>query len=828
MNSLGHKAARMGCPILADTFLGHRSHEQTGGPIRALAGRSNPEPLYPRHIHLHRKRAPLQYAERGDATMRLVIAEKPSVAADLARVMDPGAQRREGCLEGRAYTWTWALGHLVELAPPEAYQPSLKARWRLELLPVIPDAFRLQPREGRSGQLNVIKRLLAKATETVVATDAGREGEAIWEYIRELCGYTGPAQRLWLSESTPDAVRAAFAALRPPMVHLAAAARARGQADWVVGMNATMALSARHGGLWSAGRVQTPTLALLVAREAEIRAFRPQDYWVVLADSEAQGARYAGRWFREDEDRLPSAAEAEALAAKVRGRTGTVASVERKRAQEAPPRLYNLTDLQRLANSRYGLTAAATLKAAQSLYEEHKVLTYPRTDSRHVSQETASTFPARLRAVSAVGGTLGRIAQRIASNVPDPGRRVIDDARVSDHHALLPTTQAPDLSRLSEDERRVYELVVRRFVAALLPAAVYDDTQAVTEVAGETFRSRSRVLVSAGWREAEPPAAAATPARGKGADRSDQSADGEDEGQGEEEDAGGDLTRLQQGMSSRCVTARAEARQTQPPRRHTEASLLRAMEHAGRLVDDEALADAMRERGLGTPATRASIIETLIKREYVKRERKALVPTERGEQLVTLAPVELRSVETTGEWEARLREIEGGREDAGAFLGGIADLTRRIVQDVSGQERAAPAAGVKDAIGVCPKCGAPVIEGRKGFGCSRWREADGGCKWVLWKVVAGKTLTTAQARELLSTGETKREIKGFRSKAGKSFDARLRLDRETGKVSFLFDPRPTPAGGATRTPGARPSTQKPTAHSTPQRDQRQPRRATTR
>ncbi len=429
--------------------------------------------------------------------MKLVLAEKPSVARDLAVVMDPAARRAEGYLEGRAYTWTWALGHLAELAPPEHYAPDLAGRWRLDLLPVIPGAWALRPRPGeaQAAQLAVLRRLLGQAAEVVVATDAGREGEAIWEYIAEVCGYAGPAQRLWLSESTPAAVRAAFAALRPPMVHLAAAARARGQADWVVGMNATMALSARHGGLWSAGRVQTPTLALLVAREVEIRGFRPEDYWTVDAGLRAEGATYTGRWFRGDTDRLPSAAEAEAVASRVRGQSGRVASVERRRTQEAPPRLLNLTALQRAANARYGLTAAQALAAAQALYEAG-YLTYPRTDSRHVTPEVAGTFPDRLRAVG--GAALGPIAQRLAGACPDPGKRVIDGSKVTDHHALLPTARAVDVAGLPQDQALVYDLMARRFVAALLPAAEHDEIEAITEVAVETFRSRARALAVPG------------------------------------------------------------------------------------------------------------------------------------------------------------------------------------------------------------------------------------------------------------------------------------------------------------------------------------------
>ena len=374
--------------------------------------------------------------------MKLVLAEKPSVARDLAAVMDPSAKRGEGCLQGTFATWTWALGHLGELAPPEHYVPGLAGRWTLEALPVIPDTWALQPREGKDGaaakQLAIIKGLLRKAESVIVATDAGREGELIWFYVRALCMYSGPVQRLWLSENTPAAVRAAFAALRPAQTALEAAARARAQADWLVGMNATMALSARHGGLWSAGRVQTPTLALLVSREAEIEAFTSEAYHVVRATFEAEGDGYSGQWFHGDEDRVASAAEADAVATKVRGQKGRVASIERKRAQEAPPRLFNLTDLQRAANTQRGMTAAATLAAAQALYEAG-LLTYPRTDSRHVTPEVASTFPARLQALAGHQG-VGVVAQRLAAQGGlDPGKRVIDASRVTDHHALLPT-----------------------------------------------------------------------------------------------------------------------------------------------------------------------------------------------------------------------------------------------------------------------------------------------------------------------------------------------------------------------------------------------------
>ncbi len=753
--------------------------------------------------------------------MRLVLAEKPSVARDLAQIMDPGAKRGEGHLRGGTAAWTWALGHLAELAPPESYEPRLKGHWTLTALPVLPEQWRLRPREGRQDQLAVIRRLLSQADELVVATDAGREGELIAGYILELCPFQGRIRRLWLSETTPAAVRAAFAALREPALALEAAARARAQADWLVGMNCTMALSAKHGGLWSAGRVQTPTLALLCAREAEVRAFRAQDYFVVLATFEADGARYTGRWFRGQVDRLPTAGEAEALAARVQGQRGTVSHLERRRTREQPPRLLHLTDLQRAANARHGMTAAATLKAAQALYETHRALTYPRTDSRHVSGETFGTFPSRMRAVAAarLPSPLGELAGRLLGHLPDPGKRVVDDSKVSDHHALLPTAQAPDLGRLSTDEARVYELVVRRFLAALLPAAEWDETNATTGVQGETFRSRARVLAVPGWREAEPPAQSRTRRRGQGRGPADAVAAEQDEPEEQAEDdepEAGDLSGLGQGMAVRCLEARAEQRKTKPPARYTEASLLRAMETAGRLVDDEALAEAMRERGLGTPATRAAIIETLVHRDYVRREKKSLVPTPRGETLVGVAPAELRSVDTTGEWEARLLRIGAGQDSAASFLAGITELTRRIVADVSSQERTSvPNVAGRTVVGRCPRCGGDVVESDKGFGCANWRPEHGGCRWVLWKKVAGKTLTAGQARELLERGESARPLRGFRSTAGKSFAARLRLDRDSGRVRFLFEEapataRPGASAGDVRSPRTSPASQ-PTA-----------------
>ncbi len=706
--------------------------------------------------------------------MRLVLTEKPSVARDLAQVVDPGARRQGGSLVGRQFTWTWALGHLVELSPPEAYQPALQGRWRTGLLPVIPERFTLRPREGRAEQLETIRGLLRDAEEVIVATDAGREGELVWCYIRDFSGYEGVVRRLWLSESTPAAVREAFAHLRPAMVALEAAARARSEADWLVGMNGTMALSSRYGGLWSTGRVQTPTLTLVCRRESEIGCFHPSDYFIVLGTFAARTRPYTGQWFREDEDRLDLRTVAEAIAAAVRGQSGKIHTVHRKKTKSLPPRLLNLTDLQRMMNVRHGMTAAATLAAAQVLYEQHKILSYPRTDSHHVSRETQATFGPRLQAVTMLGGDLAEMAAGLAAAPPDPGKRVVDDSKVTDHHALLPTANRVDPTRLSDDERWVYEAVARRFVAALLPPAVYDATEVITEVCGETFRSRSRVLVTAGWRQVEPTTASLRSKESGAEDEEEESGDGED-GEGE------DLSSLRKGASIQCRDARVDARQTKPPSRYTEASLLAAMEHAGRLVEDEALADAMKDRGLGTSATRASIIEVLLRREYIRREGRSLVPTLRGHNLLRLVPAQLREPAVTGDWEARLRRIEAGQEDVGVFMTDIRALTQEIVERI---KQNGPG-DVSPTVGVCPHCGGAVVEGRKGYGCENWKPEHGACRWTMPKLAEGIAIRPGLAYELLQRGRTQKPLEGLHRENGDVFAARLQLNRETGAITAV-------------------------------------------
>jgi DNA topoisomerase-3 len=552
-------------------------------------------------------------------------------------------------------------------------------------------------------------------------------------------------------------------------------------------MNATRAATIRGraalGGVVSLGRVQTPTLALLANREAEIQAFVPEDYWLVEAtfDTRAKG-QYAGRWFAGEATRLPSAERADEVVAKVKDRPGVVVSVERREQTEAPPLLYDLTSLQRDANRRFGFAASRTLRAAQSLYEDKKALTYPRTSSRYLPSDmiprlkpTAETLVSITQYVEAARYVLG--LDKL------PLRRVVDDAKIGDHHAIIPTLSPHRVETFSPDEQRIFDLVARRFLAVFHPPARFQRTTIVTEVEGETFRTRGRVTLEVGWRGVY----------GAVPDEPRQQQDADEEERGE-------LPALEQGQAVQCVEAESEQRTTKPPPRYNEATLLSAMETAGKSVDDEALREAMKERGLGTPATRAEIIETLIRRQYVERHAKELTPTRKGQQVITLLGTHpLTSAELTGDWERRLNEIEQGRADRPSFMRGIADFTRQTVEQIASLEPG-DLRPERVELGPCRRCGAEtgsvIRENRLAYGCTSWKsQEEPGCGFVIWKQIAGRTLGPTEARQLLEHGRTTDVLAGFRSRAGKPFRARLLLDAD-GKVTFDMPARP---------PGERPA-----------------------
>jgi len=721
----------------------------------------------------------------------LVIAEKPSVGRDLAGALPGSFKSTEGYLESGDHVVTWAVGHLVELAEPDSYDERFK-RWRMADLPIVPDAFKLQPRDPKSRkQLKLIHKLLKRedVDRVINACDAGREGELIFAYIWDTAGVDKPVDRLWISSMTKQAIREGFERLRPrdQLVPLEAAARSRSEADWLVGMNATRAATIRGrawvGGVVSLGRVQTPTLAMIVRREREIQAFVPEPYWLVRASFEPP---YEGLWFEGDETRLKDGERADGIVARVRGRDGTVESVERKEQSERSPLLYDLTSLQREANRRFSFSARRTLQAAQSLYERRKAITYPRTSSRYLTGDlvpsikpTAGTL-APIREYSAAARYVLELAQL-------PLGRVVNDARVDDHHAIIPTDVEHDLSEFSPDEHRIFDLVARRFLSVFHPAARYERTTIVTEVEGERFRTRGKVTLDPGWRRVygrEAPVRASGPVEG-GSGEPGGSPDGEPGGSPDEAESA-ELPRLEQGQTIRCIEAESEAKETKPPPRYTEATLLSAMETAGKLIDEEELREAMKERGLGTPATRAEMIETLIRREYVERVGKDLQATPKGLQVITMLEAHpLTSAELTGDWEKRLADIEHGRGDREAFMKEIEGFTRATVEEIAAldKEKLRPE---RVELGPCPRCGETIRENSRAYGCTSWKSREEpGCGFVIWKRVAGRTLTPEVARQLLEEGRTKEVLSGFRSKAGKPFRARLVLNSE-GKTEFDF------------------------------------------
>jgi DNA topoisomerase III len=714
----------------------------------------------------------------------LVIAEKPSVARDLTDAIPGVFQNKDTHYESDDYVITYAVGHLLELINPEDYDEKLK-KWRMADLPIIPDEFRVRPRDKKAEkQLKAIHKLLkdVEVERVVNACDAGREGELIFSYIYETSGVDKPVDRLWISSMTKTAIREGFERLRPgtELRPLEEAARSRAEADWLVGMNATRAATIRGrawvGGVVSLGRVQTPTLAMIVKREREIQAFVPEPYWLVHATFDP---RYEGLWFEGDEVRLKDGERADAIAAKVAGKEGTVESVERKEQSERAPLLYDLTSLQRDANRRFGFSARRTLQAAQSLYEGKKAITYPRTSSRWLSGDLVPQLKPTAATLQPIGEYAG--AARFVLGLQQlPLGRVVNDAKVDDHHAIIPTDVPHDVSTFTPDERRIFDLVARRFLAVFHPPARYARTTIVTLVEEERFRTRGKVTLDAGWRGVY----------GLEADADRQRAS-------EDEDAeGGELPPLEQGQTVKCVESESERKETRPPPRYTEATLLSAMETAGKLIDDEELREAMKERGLGTPATRAETIETLIRREYVERAGKDLQATPKGLQVISmLEEHKITSPELTGDWEKKLSDIEHGNGKRGSFMEEIERFTGEIVGAIAelDKEKLRPE---RVELGLCPRCGAEtgeiIRENSRAYGCTSWKSREEpGCGFVIWKRVAGRTITPELARQLLEDRKTKEVVSGFRSRAGKPFRARLVLNDED-KVEFDF---PTPRRG---------------------------------
>jgi DNA topoisomerase-3 len=681
----------------------------------------------------------------------LIITEKPSVARDVAAALPGHFAKTADGFESDEHVVAAARGHLVEEAPPEVYDPRLK-RWRYEDLPIIPGRFELRPRsEGDAKkQLRVLHRLIARpdVEEIVNACDAGREGELIFKLIIDTAkkGADKPIRRAWFSSMTRQAIRDAFEHLRDDdqMKPLEAAARSRSEADWLVGYNATRAATTRTGGMRNIitlGRVQTPTLALIARRDEEIDAFVPEDYWQVRAIFEtALGDRYVGLWHQGSRNRLDEEAKAAAIVEAVRAAArGRVDSVTRKPVVQQPPLLYDLTTLQREANQRLGWSAKRTLDVAQRCYDQYKVLTYPRTDSRFLTSDMIPTLKPIAGHIGRASGEYTAASQYVRGLDKLPLGRVVNDAKVGDHHAIIPTDAQHDLGSLGTDERRLYDLVARRFLAIFHPDARFEDTVVWTISAEERFRSRGRVMLEAGWRSVF-----GEEVRANGAGRTE-----------DDEDADQSLPALSDGQDVDVAEADVLAKQTKPPARFNEASLLRAMETAGRMIDDDELAAAMEESGLGTPATRAAHIEHLIAKDYVERSGKQLMATPRGRQLIRmLGDHPLTEPLLTGQWEQRLKRIERGEDDRDAFMRGIADFTREVVAGFGEKDRTAMKIERK-VIADCPRCDGEIVERPKSWGCTSWKsKEDPGCGFVIWREQGRRKISVEEALERIARNES--------------------------------------------------------------------------
>jgi DNA topoisomerase-3 len=695
----------------------------------------------------------------------LIIAEKPSVASDIAKALGR-FQKHEDYFENDSYVISSAVGHLLELIVPEQFEVK-RGKWTFAHLPVIPPHFDLRPIERNEPRLRVLSKLIKRkdVTSLINACDAGREGELIFRYIVQHTKSTKPIQRLWLQSMTTTAIQEGFAALRTDreMLPLADAAVCRSESDWLVGINGTRAMTAfnsKSGGFHktTVGRVQTPTLAILVEREEKIKKFVPKDYWEIHGTFGAKAGDYLGRWFdekfsREKKDgeadlkaeRLWELKVAEAIRDKCLGKPGIVTE-ESKPTTQLSPLLYDLTSLQREANGRFGFSARNTLGLAQALYEKHKVLTYPRTDSRYLPEDYIPTVKKTLGVLTGVTGYSSFADQILKQDWVKPNKRIFNNAKISDHFAIIPTALPP--KHLSEPEQKLYDLVTKRFLAIFFPAAEFLVTTRITRVESEPFKSEGKVMVSAGW----------LAVYGRDVQSEDTAT----------------LVPVQANETVKTNNVEVIANQTKPPARFTEATLLSAMEGAGKLIDDEELREAMSEKGLGTPATRAAIIEGLIFEKYVVRNARELQPTAKAFSLITLLRgldiPELSSPELTGVWEFKLHQMSRGQLQRVDFMREIERMTRDIVEKAKRHESDTVPGDFATLKVPCPKCGGEMRENYKKFQCQK-------CDFSLWKIVAGRQFEIEEIEELI-TKRVVGPLQGFRSKLGRPFAAVVKLTPE--------------------------------------------------
>lgn len=706
----------------------------------------------------------------------LIIAEKPSVASDIAKALG-GFKKQDDYFESDLYVLSSAVGHLLTITVPEQFEVK-RGKWTFAHLPVIPPHFDLTPIEKNEARLKVLTKLIKRkdVDALINACDAGREGELIFRYIVQHAGSKKPIKRLWLQSMTPAAIREGFEALRSDesMMPLADAAVCRSESDWLVGINGTRAMTAfnsKSGGfhLTTVGRVQTPTLAILVEREEKIKKFVPKDYWEIHGTFGAKAGEYSGRWFDEKfvrdkgekkdgeadhlrPERLWELNQAEAIRDKCIGKPGIVTE-ESKPTTQLSPLLYDLTSLQREGNARFGFSAKNTLGLAQALYEKHKVLTYPRTDSRALPEDYMATVKKTLGMLADTTGYSSFADQILKQDWVKPNKRIFNNAKVSDHFAIIPTALAP--KHLSEPEQKLYDLVTKRFLAVFYPAAEFLVTTRITRVEQEPFKTEGKVMVKPGW----------LAIYGRDAETDDTPS----------------LAAVEPNETVKTEKVEVMGTQTKPPARFTEATLLGAMESAGKLIDDEELREAMSEKGLGTPATRAAIIEGLLYEKYVLRNARELQPTAKAFSLITLLRglgiTELSSPELTGDWEFKLHQMARGQLKRVDFMKEIAAMTREIVGKAKRHESDTVPGDYGTVKVPCPKCGGEIKENYKKFQCQK-------CDFALWKIVAGRQLEIEEVEELIKN-RVVGPLQGFRSKLGRPFAAVIKLTPEL-KPEFDF------------------------------------------
>lgn len=709
-------------------------------------------------------------------TKTLIIAEKPSVANDIAKTLG-GFTKHDEYFESDQYVLSSAVGHLVEIAVPEEYDVK-RGKWSFAHLPMIPPHFALNPIAKTESRLKVLNKLIKRkdVSALINACDAGREGELIFRLIAQYAKAKQPIKRLWLQSMTPGAIREAFGRLRDDeeMLPLADAARCRSEADWLIGINGTRAMTAfnsKEGGFYltTVGRVQTPTLSIVVEREEKIKKFVPRDFWEVRAEFICAAGIYEGRWLdtkhKKDEtdpekraERLWSKAAAESIVAACRGKQGNVTE-ESKPTTSMAPALFDLTSLQREANARFGFSAKNTLGLAQALYEKHKVLTYPRTDSRHLPEDYMDTVKETLATVSENNNYLQFAKQILKNNWVKPNKRIFDNTKISDHFAIIPTTQAP--KNLSEPEQKLYDLVTRRFMAIFFPAAEFQVTTRYTEVLGHQFKTEGKVMTNPGWLAVY----------------------GKDVVDEKDAENSGTLVPVAKGEKVQTDKITANGLVTKPPARYSEATLLSAMEGAGKLIDDEGLRDAMTGKGLGTPATRAAIIEGLLNEKYLLREGREIIPTAKAFQLMTLLRGlginELTAPELTGEWEYKLSQMERGKISREEFMREIAQMTQIIVKRAKEYDNDTIPGDYATLKTMCPNCGSVVKENYRRFACTK-------CEFSMSKTPGSRQFEVAEVEELL-TNRTIGPLQGFRSKMGRPFAAILKISRDEEIKNFKLE-----------------------------------------